>query len=132
MFASVSESLDSALDSADAVYSVPLHPRKQRWKQRRQQLIRSSSSSSSSIQPVRLPDSALVAKYCTLLAAAILLPAVLLLVAPPQMLQLVAVTSNVGSGAPTAAAEAVSSCFVQLMGLMWAFNTLLSLVVQVT
>jgi hypothetical protein len=109
------------------VYSVPLHQRKQRWKQRRQQLTHSSS-----IHPVRLPDSDLVAKYCPLLAAAILLPAVLLLVAPQQLLQLAAVTSSVGSGAPTAAAEAVSSCFVQLVGLTWAFNAMLSLVVQVS
>jgi hypothetical protein len=108
------------------VYRVPLLRRKQHWKQQRQMFSHNSSS-----RPPRLPESELVAKYCPLLAAGILLPAVLLLVAPQQMLQLAAVTSSVGTCAPTAAAEAVSSCFVQLLGLTWAFNALLSLVVQV-
>lgn len=124
---SVSDSVESALDSADAMYSVPLHQHKQQRQQRQRQLLRRSSPAH-----LQLPDSESVAKLCPLLAAAILLPAILLLVVPQQMLQLVAVT---GSGpvleAPTAAAEAVSSCFAQLVGLTWAFNAMLSLVVQV-
>jgi hypothetical protein len=102
--------------------------RKQRWRQRHQQQLTRSSTAAH----LHLPDSELVAKYCPLLAAAILLPAVLLLVAPQQMLQLVAVTSSsVPTSAPTAAAEAVASCFVQLVGLTWAFNAMLSLTVKV-
>jgi hypothetical protein len=123
---SISASLDSALDSADAVYSVPLQHRKQRWRQRHHQLTLKTTPTH-----LQLPDSELVAKFCPVVAAAILLPAVLMLVVPQHMLQLVAVTSSTSLATPTAAAEAVSSSFVQLVGLTWAFNAMLSLVVKV-
>lgn len=71
---------------------------------------------------INLPNSSDVAKYCPLLATAMLLLAGALLLAPQQGLQLLAGVLH----GPPAAHDAVGCCFAQLMGAGYLFQAVVT------